>query len=258
MSNVLALIPARSGSKGIPDKNVLPLVGMSPTKRALECAFAGGCNHIVLSTDQILEGVWLEPFEYLLRPTALAQDDTPMIDVVKHALQEIPGPPEQIVLLLQPTQPLREPRHLIAAIALLEEQQVTKGQPHFASVCYRPDGSIVPGPPAPDRVWQCDSVVSVTEIPRTYHPAWQFTVEGGRLYQWPVDDDRPERRQELEPTYVRDGTVYAFWRKTVDQYGTIYGQDVRPLVIPAEETCALDTPADWAEAERRLRERDAS
>jgi hypothetical protein len=46
--------------------------------------------------------------------------------------------------------------------------------------------------------------------------------------------------------------VYAFWRKTVERYGNIYGQDVRPLVIPAEETCPLDTPAEWVEAERRL------
>jgi CMP-N-acetylneuraminic acid synthetase len=64
----------------------------------------------------------------------------------------------------------------------------------------------------------------------------------------------PPRRQDMARGYKRDGTVYAFWRETV-AYGDIYGADVVPLIIPPEETCPLDTPADWAEAERRLRER---
>ena len=131
-----------------------------------------------------------------------------------------------MILLLQPTQPLRQPKHLQAAIALLRETQA-------------------------------DSVVGVVELPRTHHPHWQGTVIGGQLVTW----DRqawstvPSGRQALRPTYIRDGTVYAFWRRTVTEHGSIYGEDVRPLIIPHEETCALDTMADWAEAERRLRER---
>ena len=65
----------------------------------------------------------------------------------------------------------------------------------------------------------------------------------------------PTRRQDLKPVYIRDGTVYAFWRKTLES-GSLYGQVCRALVIPPEDTCPLDTMADWAEAERRVRERE--
>jgi CMP-N-acetylneuraminic acid synthetase len=64
----------------------------------------------------------------------------------------------------------------------------------------------------------------------------------------------PTRRQDVGTTYIRDGTVYAFPVKTLTS-GTIYGQDVRPLLIPADESCELDTESDWADVERRWRER---
>jgi hypothetical protein len=54
---------------------------------------------------------------------------------------------------------------------------------------------------------------------------------------------------------VRDGTVYAFWRRTLVDHGSIYGRDCRPLVIDTAESVTIDTPADWAEAERRLQMR---
>ena len=52
--------------------------------------------------------------------------------------------------------------------------------------------------------------------------------------------------------FVRDGTAYVFWRLTVERYGTIYGEKVVLMPVPANETCPLDTPEDWIEAERRL------
>jgi CMP-N-acetylneuraminic acid synthetase len=83
-------------------------------------------------------------------------------------------------------------------------------------------------------------------------------------YHWQTDDlpswakypamSFPATRQELGPVYKRDGTCYAFYRKTLDQ-GDIYGHDVRPLIIPADESCELDTEADWAAVERRWHER---
>ena len=53
--------------------------------------------------------------------------------------------------------------------------------------------------------------------------------------------------------FVRDGTAYLFWAETVKWFGTIYGAKVALMPVPAAETCPLDTQADWAEAERRLR-----
>jgi CMP-N-acetylneuraminic acid synthetase len=53
---------------------------------------------------------------------------------------------------------------------------------------------------------------------------------------------------------MRDGTCYVFWRKTVEQHGTIYGQDVRPLIIDPADSCELDTELDWAACVRRWEE----
>jgi CMP-N,N'-diacetyllegionaminic acid synthase len=123
LPNVLALIPARSGSKGIPHKNFKPLAGISPLHRALRCAWEAGIEDVRISTDHA-DASHRErrgrTASVIQRPPELAQDDTPMIAVVQHALAQIPGPPEQIILLLQPTQPLRQPKHLTAAIELLQ------------------------------------------------------------------------------------------------------------------------------------------
>ena len=231
MSDVLALIPARSGSKGIPNKNFRPLAGIPPLKRAADVAFQVCRGPIVVSSDGpnlVMAGeipVKLNGVTWLHAPAPLHTDTCPMIDVVQDALDRVPGPPDQIIVLLQPTQPLRQPKHITAAIALLQETQA-------------------------------DSVVGVVEVPRHYHGDWQYGITHGVLYPaW--DTDRrgttpPTTRQELAPAYVRDGTVYAFYRKTVQQFGDIYGYERLPLIIPSEETCSLDTPQDWTEAERRL------
>lgn len=248
MSDVLALIPARAGSKGIPEKNIKSLAGRSAMNRAIDVcnALMGTLSDYVVSSD--VDWAATERFfghepmyrygRWLHRPSELAQDDTPMIAVVQHALAQIPGPPDQIILLLQPTQPLREPKHLTRAIQLLEETSA-------------------------------DSVVSVIQLPATHSPDLALAIrpighEDIGLAPWlkehavgPNWGQRKTRRQAARPAYIADGTVYAFWRRTVTIHETIYGDWVVPMVIPPEETCALDTMADWAAAERRIRERSS-
>lgn len=243
--SALAIVPARTGSKGIPKKNWTKLAGITPLRRALECARAvREVDSIVLTTD----AGPLEPHEtgvqrltILHAGPPLHTDDCPMIDVVRDVLARAPGPPDQKIVLLQPTQPLRTPAHVRQALALLTPE--------------------------------VDSVVSVVELPRTQSHEYLCNVvtfpdgrlvlrptvyegdEGWSLRAW---SSMPGCRQDAEPSYIRDGTVYAFWRRTVERYGNIYGDDhnakVWPLVIPASETCSLDTMADWQEAERRLRD----
>src|SRR5687767_5348028 len=115
MGHVLALVPARGGSKGIPDKNVRPLAGQTLLHYAAQAASASGIvDRRVLSTDServAAEGrrAGLEvPF---MRPAALAQDDTPMLPVIEHAVSALTetGWEPEIVVLLQPTS---LPRHL--------------------------------------------------------------------------------------------------------------------------------------------------
>jgi CMP-N,N'-diacetyllegionaminic acid synthase len=146
-----------------------------------------------------------------------------MLAVVKHALQQLPGAEDDIFLLLQPTQPFRTADHLREAVRLLRETQA-------------------------------ESVVSVVELPLTHSPDMLGLIVGTRLVPW-NEQGWPTRRQEATPAYKRDGTVYAFWRRTVSRAGDIYGCPCVPLIIPPEQSCELDTESDWREVERRWKER---
>jgi CMP-N,N'-diacetyllegionaminic acid synthase len=223
--SVLALIPARSGSKGIPGKNWRKLGGKTLVMLARDCARNAGCETVVTSSDAF---TFTDTYRggcidiQLQRPAELAQDNTPMIAVVQHALEQIPGPDDQIVILLQPTQPLRTVAHVQTAIARLRETQA-------------------------------DSVVSVVDI--GVRDQILYSNHLGRLRHladWQCFDTEPTRRQDQDRAYRRDGTCYAFRRETVTEYGTIYGHDVVPLIIPAHETVELDTMADWAALEARF------
>ena len=97
-------------------------------------------------------------------------------------------------------------------------------------------------------------VVSVVELPLTHSPDLVCEIVEDVLDPW-MDDWAHviTRRQDVRPAYRRDGTVYAFWRRTVSENRNIYGHIVKPLIIPADESCELDTPEQWAEVERRWR-----
>ena len=213
--HVLAIIPARAGSKGILNKNFRWLPGaLSPVDLAIRCVEFANVPVIVVTTDvpeRVVPGRASQgTLQILERPVELAQDATPMRDVVVHVLESVPGPPDQIILLVQPTQPLRTAAHLRAAVELIQ---------HGARY-----------------------VISVTE---TESADKCFYCVDGELYPW--EETLTERRQDVEPMYRRDGTVYAWRRK--DKY---WAYPATALIIPPEETCKLDTPFDWTEAERRL------
>ncbi len=219
----LAVIPARVGSEGIPGKNFKPLRGISPLRRAVLTCLDADLEVMVTTDFKPPYGTDFDGAHRIIqRPAYLCALNTDMRDVLRHALANEPTSARPI-LLVQPTQPLRTPAHLRAALTLLQAPMT-------------------------------DSVVSVTQLPLTHHPEWQLTIDpDGRMRRLAgAGFAFRSARQALKPTFIRDGTVYAFWQTTLTHTGTIYGAHVRPLVIPAGETCALDTPADWEEAERRL------
>ena len=226
-TGVLALVPARGGSKGIPGKNIRPLLGRTLLEYAARAASASGVvERVVLSTEDAAiaeEGRRLGIEVPFMRPVELAADDTAMLPVIEHAVDalERSGWSPEIVVLLQPTSPLRRPEHIREAIAQL-----------------RSSGA--------------DSVVTVVELPRHLSPDYVMRIEGGRLEPFLAEGARITRRQDARPAYVRDGTVYAFWRRTLTETHSIYGRVCRPLIVPADESLTIDTPEDWAEAERRL------
>jgi CMP-N-acetylneuraminic acid synthetase len=226
---VLAIVPARGGSKSVPDKNIRPLAGRTLLERAAKTALASGViDRMVLTTDSdaiasLGREAGLEvPF---MRPRALAQDETPMLPVIRHAVDELSrgGWTPEIIVLLQPTSPLRRPEHVREAVAML-----------------RSSGA--------------DSVVSVVEVPKHLSPDYVMRIAGDRLEPFLPEGAQVSRRQDVRPAYSRDGTVYAFRRDTLDRFGTIYGKDCRPLIIDPVDSLSIDSLDDWAEAERRLAE----
>ena len=146
MAKVLGVIPARGGSKGIPDKN-LALVGGRPLLAYTADAVKESklLTRTIVSTDDAriadcARSMGLEvPF---MRPSSLAGDEAPMLPVLQHAVEtlEADGFHADIIVLLQPTSPLRRGEHIDAAVKWLE----------------RAGG---------------DSVVSVVEVPHQFNPA---------------------------------------------------------------------------------------
>ena len=227
MSAVLGLVPARGGSKGIPGKNVRPLAGRTLLDYVARAARESGVvDRLVLSTDdpRIVEAGARAGLQVpFMRPAHLAADDTPMLPVIEHAVAalEDEGWSPEIVVLLQPTSPLRRPSHIRSAVEEL-----------------RASGS--------------DSVVTVVELPRHLSPDYVMRIDDGRLVPFLPEGHSVTRRQDARPAFVRDGTVYAFWRRTLRDTGSIYGRVCRPLIVAAAESLTLDSEDDWAEAERRL------
>jgi CMP-N-acetylneuraminic acid synthetase len=225
---VVAIVPARAGSKGIPGKNIRPLCGKPLLAYTAEVIAAAGIfDRALLSTESEKiaaagRAAGLEaPF---LRPEALARDDTPMLPVIEHALAwlERDGVELDIVVLLQPTQPLRTADDVVRAVRLLEDER-------------------------------CDSVASVVALPPHMCPDYVMRIdEAGRLVNFLPEGARVMRRQDVRPAYVRDGTVYATRAATIRNHRSLYGPVCLPLIIDAERSVTLDSEADWREAERRL------
>jgi CMP-N-acetylneuraminic acid synthetase len=226
---VLALIPARGDSKAIPKKNVRPLLGKSLVERAFDCATAAGVlDRIILSTDSdeiaaLGRGIGLEvPF---LRPAEFARDESPMIDVVLHALRVLGegGYRPDAVMILQPTSPLRRPAHIRDAVALL-----------------------LANPAA-------DAVCSVFPVPKEMCPHYlmKITDEGYVDFFMP-DGGRYTRRQDVPQAWRRDGTIFLTRVPVLTEQRSFYGRRCLPVVLDANDIVNIDSPEDWLEAERLL------
>lgn len=224
---VLAVVPARGGSKGVPDKNLRPLAGRTLLQYTADAARGSGViDRMVLSTDSeaIAAAGRKAGFEVpFMRPAELARDDSPMLPVLQHAIGELErgGWRPQYVVLLQPTSPLRRAAHVRAAVDLLRESGA-------------------------------DSVVTVIEVPKHLSPDYVMRIDQGVLRPFLPEGERVTRRQDVRPAYSRDGTVYAFRRDTLERFSSIYGERCVPLLIDARESLSIDTPEDWAAAERAL------
>jgi len=224
----LGLIPARGGSKGVPRKNVKLLCGKPLLQYTAESALASRrLDRVVLSTeDQEVAEVGARcglevPF---LRPRELAADETPMIDVVLHAVRWMSeaGDVYDAVCLLQPTNPLRRPEEIDACVGLLESTGA-------------------------------DSVVTVLPVPEEYNPHWvYFKAPDGQLYLSTGEETPVARRQDLPPAYHREGSVYVTRWNVVTCDRSLYGRRLLGYRLDPRECVNINTHEEWKRAEELL------
>jgi CMP-N-acetylneuraminic acid synthetase len=222
---VLGLVPARGGSKGVLRKNIRLLCGKPLLQYTAEAALAAGClARVLISTDDpeiagIASSCGLEaPF---LRPAELAQDTTPTLPVVQHALRwlEAHGERFDAVCLLQPTTPLRRSADIDGCVALLERTGA-------------------------------DAVVSVLPVPAEYNPHWVYFQDDDGALRLSTGLAAPlPRRQELPPAFHRDGSVYVTRRDVVLEMNSLYGRRVAGYPMDPARHVNIDTLDDWARAE---------
>lgn len=229
-NKILAIIPARGGSKSIPQKNIRILVGKPLIAWTIEVALSCPSldRRIVSTDDQEIAEIARQysaevPF---LRPPELAQDDTPDLPVYKYALswlREHEGYHPDIVVWLRPTSPLRTTHDIEAAIRLLIQSDA-------------------------------DCVRSVCRV--EHHPYWMKRFAGDRLVPFieGFDERRYYQRQLLPTVYRLNGAVDVTWCKTVMERGLLYSGDVRGYIMPIERSIDLDSELDFALAELLLKE----
>lgn len=224
----LGVVTARGGSKGIPGKNLYPLLGLSLLGwTARSTRGSQRLQRVILSTEDdaiAAEGERLGLEVPFRRPTALAQDDTPTLPVLIHALDTLAASGERYdaVFILQPTNPLRLVSDIDGALELLERTGA-------------------------------DSVIGFTPV-GDRHPARMKRVDDdGRVSDPPFAEAfAGQRRQELPPYWLREGSVYAVRTATL-RAGTTQGQDCRAWRIPTDRACNIDEPFDLWLAEHLLR-----
>ncbi len=228
--NVLGIVPARAGSKGLPNKNLNKLAGKPLIAYVAEAAAdSGAIDRLILSTDSEAIAELGREFDIevpFMRPAELATDEATMLSVIQHAVAAMEGAgwTPDIIVLLQATSPLRRASRIAEAVGLLKEGA-------------------------------CDSVTSVVKIPELFAPDKAMQVTDGYLKFWASDGGEITRRQQVRDAYAREGTIYACLRDVLVEQGTLYGERCIPLIVDADEALSIDTIEDWRKAEEILSSR---
>ncbi len=214
----LAIIPARGGSKGVPGKNKALINGKPLICYTIETALeASGIDHLVVSSDdpdilKIAEGYK----EVLVHDRAkeLASDTSPITDTIRKLADTYPS---DVIMLLQPTSPIREPHQIEQAIALLEKNK------------------------------QANSVISVTAMDDV-HPARMYWDKEGVLSPI-LEEFEQTRRQDIPEALYRNGAIYAVRSSAFYASGQIMAKPSVGLEMPSSQLLNIDEPRDLLIAE---------
>lgn len=219
MPETLALIPARGGSKGLPGKNVRRLAGLPLLEHSVRlAALCPEIGHAVVSTDSadIAEVARAAGAEVLDRPAELAQDDTPMLPVLRHALDALdPERRFETLLLLDPTSPGRLPEDVARAHELLTAHP------------------------------EADGVISVS-VP-SFNPIWHAVVERGGFVESLFAEARAYGRRQDVPRVLRINAALYLFRTPFLRAARETWLDGRHLALEIPELRAfhIDTEADF-------------
>lgn len=229
---ILGIIPARGGSKSIPRKNIKPFLGKPLIAWSIESLKkCKDLNRVIVSTDDeeiaAVARQWGAETPFM-RPAELAEDTTPTLPVLQHAVQWLKEHEKwepEVVVLVQATSPGVPAFYIEEGLGLFQKSNA-------------------------------DSVISLVEVPGGYNPHWQFTVkEDGKaeLFTGVPVKKVIWRRQDLPQTYIRNSAFYIFKTKFLfEDDPSFYGDDVRGLVMDRKYDIDIDTPEDWTTAEKKL------
>ena len=225
--NILVIIPARSGSKGIPDKNIRDLGGKPLIAYPIELAKSiKEINKVVVSTDS--EQIANIAKEYgaevpFIRPAELAKDETPTLPVLQHCikfLEEKKNYKADFVLLLYPTCPFLREEHVVEAVNMLSDKE-------------------------------CNSVISVEQ---DWGRFWKYDRERGTYASF-YPKERVNR-QYYKHLFKETGAIYfSKYEVIVDKNKIVDEEFVKFLVMKPNELIDVDTPEDWKNAEERIKNR---
>ncbi|UOG29269.1 cytidylyltransferase domain-containing protein [Leptospira noguchii] len=220
---ILGIIVARSGSKGIPKKNLKCIADKPLIQYTIECAHKSKkLSEFIVSTDgEDIRKISLDlgvkvPF---LRPKEISDDVASPILAIQHAKSYYENLNIHFdgFLMLQPTTPFRSEEDIDGSIELLE-------------------------------VSNADSVISVVNV-GAFHPARMKYMEAGKLIDPPFCEEyENQRRQELKPMFIRNGAIYLSTKKTIEN-SSFRGKDCRAWLMPNDRSVNIDTEEDFLYAE---------
>lgn len=213
---VLAIIPARGGSKGVPRKNLRPFAGVPLIAHSIRHAMASACvTRTIVTTDdaEIADVARRAGAEVIDRPAELATDAAPSEPALLHALEYLASRERynpELVVFLQPTSPLRDAGDVDAAVGQLRAERADS----LLSAC-----------PSHDFHWTLRDGVGV---PVNYDPS------------------RRPRRQDMPPQFRENGSIYAMHAAGFEQYRCRLFGRVSVYSMPEERSLQIDRPEDFA------------
>ena len=227
---ILAIIPARGGSKSVPRKNIRNLNGKPLIAYTIEAAkrIEDKFHKIIVSTDD--EKIAEVSKHYgadvpFIRPSNLAEDKTPTYPVLQHAVNFVEkddGINIDLIMLLQPTAPFRTTEDMLNCLNLSQTSNT-------------------------------DSVISVVQV-FSYHPILMKKIENNRLTHFSIEEKEGTPRQLYEPpAYMRNGAIYITKRKNLIEQNSIWGNSITPYVMPQERSYNIDDEIDFITSEMMMK-----